>query len=118
MSRQKAQMANSVPKKPLKQRIIKDIRKNYLLYLLLIPGIITLILFKLGPLGGMVIAFEDFSAFQGVFGSKWVWFDNFKRILQDPYMITLVKNTVILAVLSIVAVFPITVFFSLFLNEV
>ena len=110
--------AEAVPRKPLKQRIIKDIRKNYLLYLLLIPGIITLVLFKLGPLGGMVIAFEDFSAFQGVFGSKWVGLENFKRILQDPYMITLVKNTVILAVLSIVVVFPIPVLFSLFLNEV
>ena len=108
--------AEAVPRKPLKQRIIKDIRKNYLLYLLLIPGIITLVLFKLGPLGGMVIAFEDFSAFQGVFGSKWVGLENFKRILQDPYMITLVKNTVILAVLSIVVVFPIPVLFSLFLN--
>ena len=110
--------AEAVPRKPLKQRIIKDIQKNYLLYLLLIPGIITLVLFKLGPLGGMVIAFEDFSAFQGVFGSKWVGLENFKRILQDPYMITLVKNTVILAVLSIVVVFPIPVLFSLFLNEV
>ena len=110
--------AEAVPRKPLKQRIIKDIRKNYLLYLLLIPGIITLVLFKLGPLGGMVIAFEDFSAFQGAFGSKWVGLENFKRILQDPYMITLVKNTVILAVLSIVVVFPIPVLFSLFLNEV
>lgn len=108
----------AVQKKSLGSRIVKDIKKNYLLYLLLIPGILILILFKLGPMGGMVIAFENFSAFKGVFGSDWVWFDNFKRIFQDKYMLTLVKNTVILAILSVVVVFPIPILFSLFLNEV
>lgn len=100
------------------QRFMRDIRKNYILYLLLLPGVLSLILFKLGPVAGMVIAFQDFSAFQGIFGSKWVGLKNFIRIFQDPYMLKLVKNTIILAVLSIVVVFPIPVIFSLFLNEV
>ncbi len=102
----------------LSQRFMRDIKKNYILYLLLLPGVLSLILFKLGPVGGMVIAFQDFSAFQGIFGSKWVGLKNFIRIFQDPYMLKLVKNTVILAVLSIVVVFPIPVIFSLFVNEV
>ena len=108
----------ALPKKTWKKRFLDDVRKNYMLYLLLIPGVLILVLFKLGPMGGMVIAFEDFSAFKGVFGSKWVGLENFRRIFNDPYMITLVKNTVILAVLSIVVVFPIPIVFSLFLNEV
>lgn len=115
LSSSKSRMNN---KKSLPQRVKNDLRKNYMLYLMLIPGIMILVLFKLGPMGGMVIAFEDFSAFLGVFGSKWVWLDNFKRIVQDKYMLTLVKNTLILAVLSIVVVFPIPILFSLFLNEV
>ena len=45
----------------------KDIIKNYQLYLLMIPGFLLLILFKIGPVGAMVIAFEDFSAAKGVF---------------------------------------------------
>lgn len=106
------------PQLPITKRIIKDIRRHWQLYLLLLPGIISLVLFKLGPLAGMVIAFEDFSAFQGIFGSKWVGFKYFIQMAQDKYMLTLVKNTVILAVLSIVVVFPIPVLFSLFLNEV
>lgn len=108
----------AAPKKPLGTRIVSDLKKNYLLYLLLIPGIIILVLFKLGPLGGMVIAFEEFSAFKGVFGSDWVGLENFKRIFRDPYMLVLVKNTVILALLSVLVVFPIPIIFSLFLNEV
>ncbi len=99
-------------------RLKKDLKKNYLLYLMLLPGILILILFKLGPMGGMAIAFEDFSAFKGIFKSDWVGLKNFKRIIEDRYMLTLVKNTVILAVLSVAVVFPIPVIFSLFLNEV
>ena len=56
----------------LSQRFVKDIRRNWILYLLLLPGLLSLILFKIGPVGGMVIAFEKFSAFQGILGSTWV----------------------------------------------
>lgn len=102
----------------LKTRMLRDIRRNWILYLLLLPGLISLILFKLGPMAGMAIAFEDFSAFKGIFGSEWVGLKNFLEIFQDPYIPVVVKNTVILAALSIVIVFPIPIVFSLFLNEV
>ncbi len=106
------------PKRPLGERIKKDLKKNYLLYLLLLPGIFILICFKAGPVGAMVIAFQKFSAFKGISGSEWVGLDQFIKICRDPYMLKLVKNTVILAVLSIVVVFPFPIIFSLFLNEV
>ena len=112
--------ASPIPmqKKSLVERIKKDIKKNYLLYLMLLPGIIILVCFKAAPVGAMVIAFQDFSAFKGIMGSDWVGLEHFKKIFQDPYMLKLVSNTVILAVLSIVVVFPFPIIFSLFLNEV
>ena len=112
--------ASPIPmqKKSLVERIKKDIKKNYLLYLMLLPGIIILVCFKAAPVGAMVIAFQDFSAFKGIMGSDWVGLEHFKKIFQDPYMLKLVSNTVILAVLSIVVVFPFPFIFSLFLNEV
>ncbi len=113
-----AALASGQKKKVTLQGLVKDIKKDWILYLLLLPGLLSLILFKIGPVGGMVIAFEKFSAFQGVFGSQWVWFDNFKRIFTDPYIPKVVVNTIILAVLTIVVVFPIPIIFSLFLNEV
>lgn len=119
MPKRKAQTAvPAVPKASLGARIKKDIIKNYQLYLLMIPGFLLLILFKIGPVGAMVIAFEDFSAAKGVFGSTWVGLENFKRILQDPYIWKITKNTIVLAFLSVVVVFPIPIIFSLFLNEV
>lgn len=111
-------MASGQMKLSASQKFMKDIRRNWILYLLLLPGLLSLILFKIGPVGGMVIAFEKFSAFQGVFGSKWVGFDNFAKIFTDPYIPKVVINTIILAVLTIVVVFPIPIIFSLFLNEI
>lgn len=107
-----------IKKASLGIRIKRDIKRNWMLYLILLPGLISLVLFKLGPMAGMVIAFEDFSAFKGIFESEWVGFQNFIEIFQDPYIPVVVKNTVILAALSIIVVFPIPVIFALFLNEI
>ena len=107
-----------LPPAGLGERLRRDVLLNWRLYVLLLPGFLSLVLFKLLPVGGMVIAFQDYSAFLGIRGSEWVGFENFKRMLTDPYMLTLVKNTVILAVLSVVCVFPFPVIFSLYLNEV
>lgn len=117
MKKQKAVVCTG-PKRTLRERIIRDLKKNYLLYLLLVPGILVLIFFKIGPVGAMVIAFQDFSAFKGIWKSEWVGLKHFIEIFQDPYMLKLVSNTIILAVLSIVVVFPVPIIFSLFLNEV
>lgn len=103
---------------PFHKRIRKDLVLNWQLYIMLIPGVMCLILFKILPVGGMVIAFQDYSAFQGIRGSEWVGLENFRRMLADPYMLTLVKNTVILAVMSVLCVFPFPIIFSIFLNEV
>lgn len=111
-------LASGQKKKRTMQGLIKDMKKDWILYLLLLPGLLSLILFKIGPVGGMVIAFEKFSAFQGIFGSQWVGLGNFAKIFSDPYIPKVVINTIILAILTIVVVFPIPIIFSLFLNEV
>ena len=107
-----------LPKEPLAARIKKDLRNNYLLYLLMVPGILLLVLFKIGPVGAMVIAFEDYSPALGFFGSKFVGLDQFIRIFKDPYIWKITGNTIILAFLSVVVVFPIPIIFALFLNEI
>lgn len=103
---------------PLGARIRRDLFRNRQLYLMIIPGLLILILFKIGPVGAMVIAFQKFRASRGIMGSEWVGLQNFERIIRDPYILTVTRNTIVLAVLSVVLVFPIPVIFSLFLNEV
>lgn len=105
-------------KKSIMEGIKKEFRTCGLLWLMIIPGILVLIFFKIVPLFGLVIAFEDYSSFKGVFGSKFVGFENFKEILTDPYTWVVAKNTVLLAFWTLIISFPIPIIFALFLEEV
>lgn len=107
-----------MPHRTIGERIKKDITKNYILYLLILPAFLMLIFFKIGPVGAMVISFQKFRANRGVFGSEWVGLANYAKIISDPYVAKVTVNTIILAILSVVVVFPVPIIFSLFLNEV
>lgn len=84
---------------------------------MLIPGLLVLLIFKIAPLFGLVISFQNYSSFKGILGSEWVGFANFKQVFFDPYIWSLVKNTLVLAFWTLVASFPIPIIFSLLLNE-
>lgn len=99
------------------KKIKKEIHSCGMLWVILIPGLLVLLLFKIAPLFGLVIAFEKYSTFKGVFGSPWVFLDNFKQILSDPYTWNVVKNTIYLAFWTLVVSFPIPVIFAILLNE-
>jgi putative aldouronate transport system permease protein len=99
-------------------KIMRKIRTNWLLMLMLLPGLIMLAVFKIGPVLGMIISFQDFSAFKGIQGSPWVGLKHFRTILKDPYITVLVKNTILLALYSLLFSFPLPVIFALMLNEI
>lgn len=92
--------------------------RNRILYAILLPGIIHLIIFKMFPLFGLAIAFQDYNAFQGVLKSPWVGMKHFLQFLSDPYTMVLVRNTVLLALYTLLFSFPIPIIFALFLNEI
>lgn len=106
------------PQKSALSSLLRYLKSTRLLYIMLIPGLIHLVVFKVAPLFGLVIAFQDYSAFTGVLNSPFVGFKHFVRFIQDPYMLVLVKNTLLLAFYSLVFGFPIPILFALFLNEV
>ena len=87
-------------------------------HLMMLPGIIVLAIFSIGPMVGAIIAFQRFIPARGIFGSQWVGLDNFKFMFQIPDSRQVLWNTIIIAVskitLGIIA--PLT--FALMLNEV
>jgi putative aldouronate transport system permease protein len=88
------------------------------LYLMLIPGIIVVLIYSYVPMGGIIIAFQNFIPAKGLFGDQtWVGLKNFIFMFRLPNIKSLVFNTVYIATLKIVAnlIFPITI--SLLLNE-
>jgi putative aldouronate transport system permease protein len=76
--------------------VVKEIRKNRYLYLLALPGILFLVIFAYVPLVGHLLAFEDYKLSTGLFGSKFVGFENFEFFFGGRDWITVTKNTVLL----------------------
>ncbi len=105
-------------KKFTMQAIKKDMRKNYSIYLLLIPLLIYYILFCYAPMYGAVIAFKRYSPAMGIMGSEWVGLRYFKQFLTSPYFAGVMKNTIILSLYSVIFGFPAPIILALMLNEV
>ncbi|MCR2805621.1 ABC transporter permease subunit [Paenibacillus sp. SCIV0701] len=83
-----------------------------------LPGIVFLLLFKYIPMGGLVIAFKEYNMYDGILGSPWVGMDNFNMLFNQMQTVTIIKNTLMLSVLSLVIGFPVPIALAIMLNEV
>ncbi|GAA3134642.1 sugar ABC transporter permease [Planomonospora alba] len=87
------------------------------LYLMLVPGLVYFAVFKYLPMYGLTIAFQDFVPFLGYSGSEWVGFKHFEALFTGPDFGRLLFNTLFLALLTVVFVFPAPIIVALMLNE-
>lgn len=110
----------SVPKnnQPLAQRIKKEVKHSWPMYVMLLPAIILALIFCYAPMGGLVMAFQNYKPWLGITGSEFVGLDNFKQIFEFKESYQAIINTFIIAVSKMVLglIFPIIV--ALLLNEV
>lgn len=100
------------------QAIKKDMRKNYSVYLLILPVIIYFIIFNYAPMYGAIIAFKRYSPAMGILGSDWVGLTYFKQFLTSAYFGRVMKNTILMSVYGLVFGFPAPIILALMLNEV
>lgn len=77
-----------------------------------------LIIFKYIPIGGILIAFEDYNPIAGILGSDWVGFKHFQRFLSSPDFMNLLINTLKLSVYGLLWGFPIPIILALLLTRV
>ncbi|WP_199614273.1 ABC transporter permease [Paenibacillus alkalitolerans] len=109
--------ADPRPKKS-KNAFIRNVKKHWMLYLMILPGIAFYIVFKYVPLAGSVIAFQKYQIFNGILGSPWVGLDNFAFLFtyQDFYQV--LRNTATIALYQLVFGFPAPIILALLFNEV
>ena len=100
-----------------KHNLLKAIKRDYILWLFVLPGLILTFIFSYVPLYGVQIAFRNYNAKLGFFGSHWVGMKYFIRYFNSPYFISTLRNTFILSIYSIVAGFPIPIILALMLNS-
>lgn len=94
-------------------------KQNWQLYLIFtLPALLLTIIFKYIPMGGVLIAFEDYNPMQGIFGSDWVGFEHFKRFLSSPDFMNYLLNTLKLSVYGLLWGFPMPILLALLLNRI
>ena len=101
-----------------RKKFLKNVKQSRWLYLMFALPFLYFIVFKYGAMAWLVIAFEDFNAFKGVFNSKWVGLKWFQAFIKDPYFWNIVKNTIVLNLWNIIICFPAPILLALMINEV
>lgn len=85
--------------------------------LLILPGALYFLIYRYIPMIGLLLAFKDYSPFQGFLKSPWVGLKHFQSIFEDSEVIQVIWNTLQISMLQIIFAFPISIILALMLNE-
>ncbi len=99
-----------------KERVTKDFRRNWMLYMMVAPIVLYYLIFKFGPMFGLSIAFMDYKPARGFLGSRFVGIKHFKAFFSDYYFGRLLINTIRISLFDLMT-FPIPVILALLINE-
>lgn len=98
---------------------IRYVKTNWQLYVVfLLPALLITVIFKYIPMGGVLLAFKDYSAMQGVLGSPWVGFKYFERFLSSPDFMRYLMNTLKVSLYGLLWGFPVPIILALLLNRI
>lgn len=100
------------------QKIWAGVKRDKLLYFMLILPVLYYLIFWLYPLYFLQIAFKDYKPFIGVSKSEWVGFEHFITFFSSPYFGRVLKNTLMISLYGIVFQFPAAIILALLFNEV
>lgn len=104
--------------KNIRNSNIKYLKKEWFLYLMLVPFVCWYLIFLYKPMYGLQIAFKDYSIFKGIYGSPWVGLKHFIRFINGPYFWRVFRNTLLINVYSIIFGFPVPIILAILFNEI
>ena len=101
-----------------RSQTLRLMKRNWLLYVFLIPAVLYIILFEYAPLYGLQIAFKNYSFANGFSGSKWVGLKWFETFFKTPRFWDILKNTLRVSVYSMIVSFPFPIILALCMNNI
>lgn len=105
-----------VSRKNKRAKLLKDIRADWMLYALLIPGLIYIIIYHYLPMWGVTFAFRKYSPITGV--GDWVGFETFVKMFGRRPFRQALSNNITISILKLVCGFPVPIILSLMINEI
>lgn len=121
MTKTREAAAISLKKHPntgLFQAVLKDLKSNKNIYIMLVPVLLFYLIFHYKPMYGAIIAFKDFSPMLGIWKSPWIGFEHFTEFLGSYNFWSVLRNTVLLSLYDLIFGFPAPIILALLLNEI
>lgn len=100
-------------KLPLKRRIKKGFLSNWEYYVMLLPAIVLVFIFSYLPMYGLQMAFKETRLGVNFLKGDWIGFDNFTRFFNSGWFGTIMKNTILLSIVSHFIALPFTILLAL-----
>ena len=97
--------------------VLREIRKNYALFIMLAPAVLVVLVVNYLPLSGLVVAFKDFRFNLGIFGSPWNGFDNFRFLFLSGAGWTITINTLTYNVVNLITSQAMAIIIAVFITE-
>lgn len=98
--------------------VLKQIRRYWMLYLLVLPGILFLLIFRYYPIFlQFILAFKNYKLRSGIWESQWVGLENFKTIFTSPDILQAIRNTINISLLRLLFEFLPPIILSIFLFD-
>ena len=98
--------------------LLREMYRHRAYYLIILPAIVCFIVVKYIPIGGIVLAFKNYTITGGIWGSEWAGLKYFERMLGSADFLRVFRNTIVISLLKMATVFPAPIVFALMLNEV
>lgn len=93
------------------------IKKQKLLLLMTVPGLVLTFIFKYIPMYGVLIAFKDYNPLKGILGSDWIGFSEFTKFISSPNFGILLANTLKLSIYGLLLGFLPPIILAIMLNQ-
>ncbi len=101
-----------------RQKTLKLMKKNWVLYLFLLPTIVYFAIFHYAPIYGLQIAFRNYRPATGIWGSTWVGLKWFKQFFETPRFWQILRNTLVLSIYQLIVGFPLPIVLAIILNDI
>ena len=116
-----AKAAPKASRYTLGERLIRALKRDRWLYLIMLLPFAYYVLFCYYPMYGVTLAFKQYKPKLGIIGSPWASENGMKyvnQVVNDPYFWTVFKNTIVLNLENLLVTFPAPIILALLLNEV
>jgi putative aldouronate transport system permease protein len=100
-----------------RNRFWKIFAQQKYLYLMSLPFVAWVFVFQYLPIWGWTMAFQKFKPGKGFFEQEWVGFDNFVKLFHDDQFYQVMRNTLAMSFMGLIAGFTVPIIFAILLNE-